>query len=88
MRHTEQIYQSILHHLSLVPTDKLSDIEEYLRLLRLQNMTLEEKKANAEASLTFAGMWNEISDDELALRLQEGKHASNEIFNKEVNFEL
>lgn len=88
MRHTEQIYQSILHHLSLLPTNKLSDIDEYLRLLRLRNMTPEEKKANAEASSTFAGMWNDIEDEELALRLQEGKRATHEMFNKKVDFEL
>jgi hypothetical protein len=60
MRQTEQIYQSILRHLSLLPTDKLSDIDDYPRLLRLKNMTPEEKKANAEATLAFAGMMKNL----------------------------
>jgi hypothetical protein len=85
MRHTEQIYQSILHHLSLVPTDKLSDIEEYLRLLRLRNMTPEEKKANAEFLLSQAGTWDDMPEADFQDFLKEAKRIGNEAFSREVD---
>ncbi len=66
-----QIYQSILHNLSILPADKLSEIDEYLKRLRLQNMTPEQRKENAELTLSFEGMWNNIPDDELEIRLNE-----------------
>lgn len=85
MRPKEQIYKSILHHLSVLPTEKLSDIDEYLRVLRLKNMTPEEKKANASFLLTQAGGWEDMPDSEFQDFLKEVKSAGNEIFNKEVD---
>ena len=59
----DALYQSILMQLSLVAIDQLAEVDAYLRQLTEANAQPSDNRA---ATMSFAGSWNDMSDEDFA----------------------
>ncbi len=81
MKKSDEIYQSILSQLSVVPVDYLKQIDVYLRNLTKE---IHRKEHNRAMILKFAGSWNDMSENDFNEFVQITKKESNELFNREI----
>jgi conjugal transfer/entry exclusion protein len=61
MNAQQNLYQSILQNLALVPMEYLRQVDDYLQTIIRQNI---QKEANRQAILALAGSWNDMSEQE------------------------
>ena len=61
MNTQNNVYQSMLQNLSLVPIEYLRQVDEYLQAIIKRNIEIE---ANRKAILALAGSWNDRSEKE------------------------
>lgn len=78
---SNESYQSILNHLSLIPVNYLQEVDTYLGNL---NKEIRRKKQNREIILNLAGSWNDMSKDDFSEFLLTAKRVGADMFNKEV----
>ncbi len=61
MNTQQNLYQSILQNLALVPMEYLRQVDDYLQTIIRQNI---QKEANRKAILALAGSWNDMNEQE------------------------
>lgn len=76
-----ETYKSILKRLSLLPTDYLQLVDNYLASLTKK---IDKKEENRRAILALAGSWSDMDDDEFEDFLRITKETGKELFNREV----
>jgi hypothetical protein len=74
---TENIYQSILHRLSEIPSDYLPQIDSYLK-----ELTMMDKRNNQVEIMKLAGSWSNMSEKDFQEYLVEAKKT--EIFSRKI----
>lgn len=77
MVHTDYIYKSILNQLSLIPTDYLQEIDNYLRQL---TQSIAQKEQRRLAILQFAGAWSDMEEEEFEDFLNTTRNIRQEMF--------
>ncbi len=82
MKNKEKIYQSILSHLSLVPTDYLLQVDNYLQNLSKE---IKRKEQNRQLILKLAGSWADMEETEFNDFLATTKKIGSEMFVKHID---
>lgn len=76
------LYQSILHHLSLLPVDYLKQVEQFVAKLNQQSKG--GKKENRKAILALAGTWSDLPDADFDEVRAVGKETTTSLFAREI----
>lgn len=76
-----ELYQSVLHKLSLIPIDYLQQVDNYLTDIQ---EGIKNKEKNRNAILQLAGAWSDMSETDFEDYLNIAKDSGNELFNREV----
>lgn len=77
-----ELYQSVLHQLSLLPVEHLQQVERYVAGLNQRNQT---KKKNREAILALAGSWSDLSETDFEEIRAVAKEAGASLFAREID---
>lgn len=77
----ENIYKSVLHNLSLIPEEYLSQVNSFLMALH-ERVSLKEQ--NRREILALAGAWESMEEDEFQSYLKAAKESGNSLFNQDV----
>lgn len=81
MQQTE-LYQSVLHQLSLLPVEYLKLVEHFVAGL---NQRALDKKKNRQAILALAGSWSDLSDSDFEDIRNISKQTGTSLFSREVD---
>ncbi len=76
------LYQSILHHLSLLPVDYLKQVEQFVAKLNQQGKV--RKQNNRKAILALAGTWSNLPEADIDQARVAGKEAVTSLFAREI----
>jgi hypothetical protein len=78
----ENLYQAIIRKLSTLPVNHLKQVDDFLREF---TQRVEEKQNNAQKTLSLAGAWANMAEDDFAAYLQKAKTAGQEAFGRSVD---
>lgn len=76
-----ELYQSVLQKLSAIPVEYLLEVDKFLTTL--QKETKQKDKKGIE-TLSFAGSWNDMSDEDFEEYKQVIKETRKNLFNREI----
>ena len=76
-----QTYQSVLFKLSRVPVESLAQIDAYFENFMSETQA---KRHNRSGTLSLAGSWNEMSENDFEEYLSEAKRSGGEMFDRDV----
>lgn len=77
-----ELYQSVLHQLSLLPVEHLREVERYVAGL---NQRSRNKKKNREAILALAGSWSDLSETDFEEIRKVAKETDASLFAREID---
>lgn len=77
-----ELYQSVLHQLSLLPVEHLQQVERYVAGL---NQRSRNKKKNRQAILALAGSWNDLSEADFEEIRAVAKETGVSLFGRETD---
>ena len=81
MRTEGNLYQSVLHNLSLIPEEYLAQVNLFLTALKEKG---KDKTHNREEILSLAGAWSDMSEADFEEYLQVAKESGKSLFEREV----
>lgn len=77
------LYQNILHKLSLLPPSHLEKVDAYLSQLQRTQLN---KEANRQAILALAGGWSDLSEEDFQEVRRAGRDSVDELFGRNVEW--
>lgn len=77
----EELYKSVLRKLSFLPTEYLQQVDSFLSSL---GKKMAEKEQNRSTTLSLAGSWSDMSDEDFQDYLQIAKDTGKELFTREI----
>jgi len=75
------LYQSVLHNLSLIPEEYLAQVNTFLSILKEKT---EHKAQNRKEILKLAGAWSDMSEKDFEEFLNIAKKSGSSLFDREV----
>lgn len=75
------LYQSVLHNLSLIPEEYLAQVNTFLTILKEKT---EHKAQNRDEILALAGAWSDMSEKDFEEYLKAARESGNSLFSREV----